>query len=174
MKILFTGDLSIQDRAKTYLKSPDNIQKVFSDVKNIISDCSYAITNLESPITNQGRPIIKDVPILYNSGTAIDVIKYCGFNLVTLANNHLKDFGNEGVLNTVKLLQNNGIVYVGAGCNLEEVRKPLPLSLIGKKMAIVNVCENEFSIASESEAGSAPFDLVELYYNILGLKQYVD
>lgn len=97
-----------------------------------------------------------------------------GFNLVTLANNHLKDYGPKGVLETIDSLEQHHISHVGAGENLESAKVPFIFEKDGTSVAIINICENESSIAKTNEAGAAPIDLLDLYYRIPALKKTVD
>lgn len=133
--------------------------------------------NFESPIAlPHSHPIIKDGPALKNPVEAIDVLKDTGFNVFTLANNHLRDYGEEGVKNTLAVCKEKEILTVGAGENIEEAGKPLILSKKDSdfKVGLLNVCEHESSIATFSKAGANPLDLVSLYYDIQQLKEQVD
>ena len=47
-----------------------------------------------------------------------------GFDFVSLANNHIMDFGPEALEDTIAVLQEHGVAYAGAGRNLEEARRP--------------------------------------------------
>ena len=59
-----------------------------------------------------------------------------GFDVVSLANNHVFDLGVEGLENTIKLLKENGIQYCGAGMNLKEASRPAIIECNGKTIAI--------------------------------------
>ena len=48
----------------------------------------------------------------------------CGFDAVTIANNHMYDFGPEALLDTRTLLLEKGIAVTGAGRDLDEAREP--------------------------------------------------
>lgn len=175
MRIIIAGDFSLQGRVAK-CNDLDVLKYLMGGVrKSIKSD--YAIVNFESPIaTPYCKPIIKDGPVLMNPVEAIEVLKDVGFNVFTLANNHLKDFGEEGVKNTLTVCKEMGVHTVGAGVNIDEARKPLILSdnVSGYKVGILNVCEHESSVATSSNAGANPLDLVSLYYDIRNLKKSVD
>ena len=51
-------------------------------------------------------------------------IKEMGFDVVSLANNHIWDLGEDGLMNTIRLLKENGINFCGAGKNAEDAAKP--------------------------------------------------
>ena len=174
MKLLIAGDLSLQDRAKIFVTNEDNLDLAFGRIKELNKDVDYSIVNLESPITNNDNGIIKDGPILNNPQSIFNVIHYCNFSIVTLANNHLKDYGSKGVVDTIKNCQAHNIQFVGAGNNLDDARSPLILNNNEIIVGLLNVCENESSIAGQKSAGAAPLSEVNLYYDIKKLKESVD
>jgi poly-gamma-glutamate synthesis protein (capsule biosynthesis protein) len=166
MKILFAGDFSVQDRSKKIFKSIDSGVNALSAINPICSQHDLSIVNFESPVTNCMNPIVKDGPNLKNPLLSINVLKEIGFGLFTLANNHLNDYGEQGVLDTIGQCKATGVMTVGASKNLEDSRHPFIYTKDNIKLAIINVCENEFSIAKKDSAGAAPLDLVDLYYTI--------
>lgn len=76
------------------------------------------------------------------------------------------DHGIEGLKSTIYTCMENGIGYVGAGRNAEEARKPYILAIGGRTIAVVNVAENEFGMASERRGGANPVDPVANFYDI--------
>lgn len=91
MKILFTGDLVIN---KPY---PDS--HIDKEIKNLFSNSDYNIVNLEAPVTESTSKILKTGPHLKSDKkSTIDILKNLNINLCTLANNHVLDYGEQGVL----------------------------------------------------------------------------
>ena len=174
MKLLVAGDLTLQDRAKKCQWDTASLEDAFSQVKIITESCDVAIVNLESPVTMCKKQILKDGPILKNITAVFDIIKYCGFNCVTLANNHLNDYGSEGVLDTIKACKSQSIDMVGAGNDIVESRKPLIIRSKDVSIGVLNVCEHESSIATITKPGAAPLDFPNLYNDIRELKNLVD
>ncbi len=78
-----------------------------------------------------------------------------------MANNHVLDYGVNGLLDTFESLNKNKINYVGAGSNLSEAAKPLTLEKDGLRIAILNFCENEWSIAESDSPGANPMDIID-------------
>lgn len=174
MKLLLAGDLALQHRAVTILWDESQLKMSFSKVKDIIKECDHALVNLESPVTENDIPILKDGPLLKNIPAVFDIIGYCGFDGVTLANNHLKDYGSQGVVDTINKCQDNHLFVVGAGENEKKARKPLLLKGDDLTIGIINVCEHESSIATRDRAGANPLDFPNLYQDIHILKELVD
>jgi poly-gamma-glutamate synthesis protein (capsule biosynthesis protein) len=88
----------------------------------------------------------------------VEFFKVAGFDVANLANNHIKDMGSGGVLDTLGILKEGGISTVGAGENLRDAREPLILERSCRRIAILSYAENEFSIADENSAGAANLD----------------
>ena len=176
MKLLITGDLTLQGRTAAYKWDYAMLEDSFAVVKDVADGCDHAIVNLESPVTDCDLGIIKDGPVLKQSEDVFVIIKYCGFDVVTLSNNHLKDYGQKGVLDTLNAVKKHGVNYVGAGRTLQEARVPLVFNDVagGEAIGIVNVCEHESSIATGDGAGANPLDMTNLYYDIKDLRCRVD
>jgi len=78
-----------------------------------------------------------------------------------LANNHILDYGAKGLLDTFESLNKYKIDFVGAGRSLSEAAKPLTLEKDGLRIAILNFCENEWSIAEPDSPGANPMDIID-------------
>lgn len=166
MKVLIGGDYAPRHRLVSLVDNGD-YEKIFEDVKDIIKTVDYSIVNFESPIVeNDDSPILKSGPNLHCKKNSVDLLKYAGFDCVTLANNHIRDYGDSAVLRTINYLQNAGIDVVGAGKDIGNAAKILYHNHGDKVLSVVNCCENEFSIATEKEAGANPLNPIRQYYEI--------
>lgn len=166
MRILITGDFCTQNRVDNVLKQK-KYEALFGGVKSTIRSYDYGIVNFEFPIVNgAGKPILKCGPALKGEPEAIDALRYAGFNVCTLANNHVLDQGEDSLVYTKKLLEKSAIKTVGAGRNLGEAEEVLELECEGERIAIVNCCEHEFSIASDNSAGANPLNVIKQYNTI--------
>lgn len=165
LKILITGDFCPHDRVMELIRQED-YAGIFNDFLPFIKESDIAITNLECPVTNSDIGIKKTGPNLKAPEKTIAALKFAGFNLVTLANNHILDYGTEGLNSTVELCRKSGIDYVGVGANLKEARKTFYCEIKGIRLAFVNFCENEWSTTSGNTPGAHPLDPVANYYDI--------
>lgn len=174
IELIVAGDLSPQKRAAKLIDGFEN-EKIFGKVQPIIASVDYSIVNLEAPIVNgPGKPIEKAGPNLKCSNKVIQSLQYCGFDCVTLANNHFYDYGEEGAITTFNELKDGGIDYVGAGTNLKDASNTLFKTVKGKTFAFINCCEHEYSIASDETAGSNPLNPIQQYYKIQEAKAKAD
>jgi len=156
MKITIAGDFYI---SPSYV----NQQLFSSEIIDFFNRSDINILNLECPITNgvSGKKIIKTGPHLYTTYKIIDSLKSINIGYLTLANNHIRDFGSESLINTLDLCEENNIKTTGAGKTLEEASKPLIIEKDGVKLSFINFCENEWSIATDKDAGANPLDVID-------------
>lgn len=157
VEVLITGDCCPWDKAIAPVLAGKS-SEILSAIKPALDDCDLSVVQFETPLTNAETPIIKNGPNLKCPPECVDFVKAGGFDIAALANNHIGDFGPGPVMETIKILENNGIKNVGAGKNLESAEKPLIVSIKGMKIAFINIAENEFGMAGSSKPGAAPLD----------------
>jgi poly-gamma-glutamate capsule biosynthesis protein CapA/YwtB (metallophosphatase superfamily) len=122
-----------------------------------------------------GTGSIKKIgPSLKANESLVKILSYGKFHLVTLANNHLMDFGVEGLKSTMKICKEENVEFVGAGFNLQEARKPFYKTIKGKRIAVLNIAENEFSTTKNEVPGANPLDPVANYYDIKQARNNAD
>lgn len=168
-----TGDFCPINRVEAAIECND-FDKVFKDFLAVFEQSDYNITNLECPIYEDESPIDKVGPNLKAKEKSLEAVKFSGINIVTLANNHIMDHGEAGLKSTMKACEKYGIHYLGVGETLKDALKPLFVEKHGLKIAILNICENEFGIATETSPGANGFDMVRGYYQIKEAKQNSD
>lgn len=175
MKLLVAGDLTAKGRIGEKLKT-GHFDDVFADLANHINQVDYSILNLETPVVihEDYNPIPKVGFTLSAPEAIVDMIQQAGFNAVTLANNHILDYGPKALMDTIRLLDEKGIEHVGAGKNLEDASQVLYKTIEDKKLAIINFCENDFSIAEQEIPGAFPLDVVKNVRQIQSAKANAD
>lgn len=174
MKILVTGDLCPRYRGERILNG-EYYKTAFAQVEPIAKSVDYRITNLECPIVNgNAKPIVKMGPNLKTTGSIADAMKFLNFDCLTLANNHIMDYGKQGLEDTLTFCKKEGFAYVGVGMNESEADKIKYIKIDGKTLAIINCCEFEFSIALGNDSGANHIDAVKQYYQIKEAKVNAD
>lgn len=174
MNILVAGDYCPKRRVAKLFER-ENFEPVLGEIVPFVSASNYSIVNFECPIsTGEEKPIKKCGPNLYCSNFGMKALKWAGFNCVTLANNHINDYGKEGISNTINTCCFHNIDFVGGGMNLSEASKTLYKKISGETLAVINCCEHEFSIATTERAGSNPLSPINQYYAILEAKGKAD
>lgn len=174
MKLLVVGDFCPLYRVADAFEK-ENYASVLDDFKALTMAVDYSIVNFECPVvTGNAKPIDKMGPNLRCTPKGVSAIKWAGFSCVTLANNHFFDYGEDGVRETLETLDAEGIDHVGGGLNLSESAQILYKDIADERLAIINCCEHEFSIATETTAGSNPLNPVCQYYAIKEAKANAD
>lgn len=175
MKVLVAGDFAPRARLANQIE-----EKRYSDVfpenlREVIKSVDFSFVNFESPIVEDTyKPIPKCGPNLHCTPEAAEAIKFAGFTGVTMANNHILDFGTNGLHKSVACCKDQGLDVVGVGDNLKDAEEILYIEKDGKTLAVINCCEHEFSIATETSAGANPLNPVRQYYAIQKAKDKAD
>lgn len=174
MEIIIAGDLVPTESNINSFKCGDMLDLLGDDFLTLWNSADFRIFNLEVPLTDTKSPIDKCGPNLIAPLETIKGIKGLKPNLVTLANNHIMDQGEQGLLSTQEALDANSISYVGVGKNLNEACKPYLIEKDGVRVGVYACTEHEFSIATEYTPGANPFDPLESLDHINELKRYCD
>ncbi len=175
IKLLLAGDFCPQGRVTEMITS-GNYEKFEGEISEEIKGADFSVVNLEAPIVGSHSPIpiLKHGPNLKAPDNTLKALEYMGFDMVTLANNHILDYGEDGLNNTICKLNESSLKYVGAGKSIEEAKKTTYVEVKGKILAFVNCCEHEYSIASENGAGANPLNPIQQYYAIIEAKSKAD
>lgn len=175
MNVLIAGDFAPRARLAQQIEER-NFGDIFPEkLRNIIKSADFSFVNFESPIVEDGySPITKCGPNLCCKSEASEAVKYAGFSCVTMANNHILDYGVKGLRKSVECCESQGLHIVGVGNNLKEAEKALYLSKGNKVLAVINCCEHEFSIATDKEAGANPLNPIRQFYLIQEAKRKAD
>ena len=161
VSILIGGDLVPTKSNFELFSSANTAELLGADLLDILKQVDFRIFNLEIPLTDQEAPILKCGPNLIAPTSTINGIKRIQTDLLTLANNHILDQGEQGLYSTIKVLEENDIDYVGAGSNLNEAAQPYIWERNGIRVGIYACAEHEFSIATQNIPGANPFDPLE-------------
>ena len=173
MKILILGDVGSSDsNCRAFLEADPDLFS--SGIQDLCREADIVLLNLEKPLTDELSPLGKCPPDYHAPAGTINGIKMLHPTAVTLANNHIMDQQLQGLQSTVRILEQNGILSVGAGCNIAEAREPLIVTKQDYRVGIYACCEREFSFAAEKSAGANPFDPLETFDDIEALKKDCD
>ncbi len=174
MKVLVAGDFCVGMRVNDAVETGDYAQ-MFNAVRPVIADSDISIVNFEFPVVSgDDSPIAKVGPALHGSESAVEALRYAGFNVCTLANNHILDYGERNCIRTRQVIEKSGIKTLGAGGNLEQASETLFIKVKNETIGLINCCEHEFSIASDNTAGANPLNPIAQYYKIREAKASAD
>ncbi|HUK40983.1 MAG TPA: CapA family protein [Candidatus Acidoferrales bacterium] len=98
----------------------------FLQLREILRATDAAFANLEGTVHTweEGTPGITQGTFMTTDPKLLDDLQWLGINMVSCANNHAFDYGEDGVLANLRHLEGTGIVHAGTGRNLAEARSP--------------------------------------------------
>lgn len=123
----------------------------FASTSEYIRMADIAFGNLETPIT-PGLPVLPYEMSFRADPEVATALKEAGFDVLSLANNHTPNFGEAGIRDTLRYLDEAGIAYVGAGANARDAALPAFLSVRGITFAFLAYTD-AYIVPAEYEAG---------------------
>ncbi len=172
MELVICGDVSIVDSAEIFAQQKE--KEAFNDIIPVFKSADRVIVNLECAVTESENEIEKFGPCLKAPFGTVETLKKAGVTDCALANNHIFDFGKEGLSDTIRELEKNGINYTGIGENKLDARKDLVITYGDKKISVINVCEHEYSYALDNRIGARELDPYETADDIVKAKANSD
>lgn len=152
----FTGDINLSEGWSTteYMDSKANgIEDCMSDaLLQEMRSVDILMINNEYTYSTRGEPLPgKDYTFRANP-KRVNVLDTLGADIVSVANNHVYDYGEDALVDTLETLENAEIPYVGAGRNLTDAMKPVSFIANGRKITIVSATQIERSTNYTKEA----------------------
>ena len=147
MKIALTGDVMLGRLVDQYMIQNRSIrpEALWGDVLPVMLAADGRLINLECVISSQGeewRPATKAFHFRAHP-RALDFLQAARIDGVTLANNHVLDFGTDALLDCLAWLDRTGIKRTGAGATMQEALNPALLGLLQRRVAVVALTDNE-------------------------------
>lgn len=136
-----TGDVMIGREVDNVI-SQEGYRYVWGNVLPLLHSTDLNIVNLETTLTNSNKIVEKT----FNFKATPDKIKCltdANVTVANLANNHILDFSEQGLIETIQTLKNAGIKYVGAGINDKEASKPVIITRNNIITGILGFTDNE-------------------------------
>lgn len=129
------GDMMFDRRVETTIDSRGQ-DAVMAEVRDHLRGADLAVGNLETPLGIGGERAGKRFAFL-SDPSSTDILLDGGFDLVTLANNHILDYGVTAMNSTERALDDAGIAHVGVGANATAARKPVIVEVGGQRIAFL-------------------------------------
>ena len=121
--LLFVGDIMLSRGVATQIKKHQDYNYPFLKIATTTQEADFTFGNLEGPISNRGEKQ-GSVYSFRAEPEVIGGLKFAGFDILSLANNHIWDWGKEALEDTTVMLQHNSIETIGAGRNYQEANLP--------------------------------------------------
>lgn len=186
LDVVAVGDIMLGRRVgKLLTSSGKGYEYGFKQVEPVLKKGDVIFGNLESPATASEKSLSREHKIILKcSPQAITAVKAAGFNVLSIANNHMMDYYGKGMLDTIDVLNKNGIAFSGGGKNLEEARKPAIIEKNGLKYGVLSYTDmaeymyvgnpNISYAAGNNKSGVAPRKLEMILEDIARVKPQVD
>lgn len=161
VQIGYAGDVSLADNwdIMPFYKSRNKgmLGILSKGMLDRIQQMDWMIVNNEFVLSDRGVPMAGKLYTFRGASQNVQFYREMGVDMVTLANNHIYDFGEEAFLDTLSTLKKAAIPYIGAGKNSDEAKKPYYLIVNGYKIAFLNATRAEKYVltpeASENKGG---------------------
>lgn len=111
MKIALLGDIALFGEMSVNVNY--NLADYFSDIADYLNDFDYVVGNLETPFSAVKKTNGAKSAFICSDIANVEILKQLHISAVSLANNHMFDYGNEGYETTKRVLKENGIEFFG-------------------------------------------------------------
>lgn len=159
VRILFAGDVLLDDNyamMSSLHNRGGSIEEAFSqELIDKMKNADIFMLNNEFTFTNRGTATAGKRFTFRAKPDNVSFLKDIGTDIVSVANNHIYDFGEISLLDTLDTLENADIDYVGAGRNLEEAMKPVYYIADGFKIAFVSATQIERTSVPDTKEATA-------------------
>lgn len=142
----FVGDVSLADNwfiAPKYDERGGISGILSDDVLSIMKDSDLMIANSEFTVSNRGNKLPNKLYTFRAKPERLSIYSEMGVDMVTLANNHVFDYGEDAFLDMLDAFDQYKIPHIGAGHNIGEARKPYYFIVNGYKFAFVSATRAE-------------------------------
>ena len=173
-KLIIGGDLFPSDKNMQQFIDGSADELFDSRIRELFHTADYAICNLEGALTNEEIHIKKVDPVIKAAPESVKGIIGLGVDCVTLANNHIIDYGKKGYLDTIRTLDENGIRYFGAGPDRHSISSHFQLPFSEKKVIVYTAAETMFNVPGEEYPGVNLYDDYLTCSEISALKKECD
>lgn len=136
-KLVFTGDVLLTGYLLTQYDSKGIEGILSSDIVEEMNQADLTMINEEFPFSNRGTAAEDKQFTFRIDPNRVNVFQDMGVDIVTLANNHVLDYGQDALMDTFDTLNQAQIQYVGAGNNYEEAKQRKEFELNGNKIGIL-------------------------------------
>lgn len=158
--LCFAGDISLDENAVTTARLDASENGIYGCISpeliEIMQQAELMCLNNEFTYSTNGSPMSGKAYTFRANPNRVSVLQEMGVDIVTLANNHVYDYGKQALLDTFTTLENANIDYFGAGKTLEEAMAPVYYEIDGKTIAFVGASRAEKNKMTPQATESSP------------------
>jgi poly-gamma-glutamate synthesis protein (capsule biosynthesis protein) len=142
--LIVAGDLAPIGRPEILL-TKGLVREVFGNVLGVVEESDCFVANLECPLTTGEHRRSKVGRSLKAHPAVAPALERAGISVLSLANNHIFDYGLQGVRDTIRVLNTHSIAWCGVGESAEKAARPLFISVGGVRIGLLSYAEHEFN-----------------------------
>ncbi len=171
VNLILVGDIMLSRLVGKKMELLNNFTFPFLKISDILQSVDLVFGNLEGPISSGG----KNQGSIYSfraSPRVVEGLSFANFRVLSLANNHIWDYGKAALLDTLKILRENNILSVGVGENFDKANELVIKEIRGNKigfLAYTDLSSNSLE-AGEGYPGISDFDLKKVIKKISEIK----
>ena len=161
LRLGLAGDTMLGRKVAERIAEAGPESLVDDEVVQVAREADLFVLNLECCIAERGERWPDPAkPFFFRAPpAATEVLARFGVDCVTLANNHLLDFGSEALLETLEHLRSAGIAWVGAGADRERARAPALLEHGGFRLAVLGCSDHPAEYAAGPDSPGIAYGL---------------
>jgi poly-gamma-glutamate capsule biosynthesis protein CapA/YwtB (metallophosphatase superfamily) len=175
--IFAVGDIMLSGSAQPLFRT-NGYDYSFKDktLAKLTSSADVAFGNLEYPITRSNNKFKDKKYTFRGTSESLEAIRKAGFNLLSIANNHIMDYGEQGLRDTIRQCKKRKLTIAGAGADLAAASEYAVLEKDGVKYGLLaySCTFPEDFWATPDKAGTAHPDWAQVEWDITNAKKNVD
>ncbi len=174
-RLVFVGDIMLSRNIGKAMAEKSDYRFFFRKIASTTPSADVAFANLETPVSTRGI-LSGSIYSFRTDPKALEGLKYAGFDVVSIANNHIWDYGRQAFKDTLVSLAESGITAVGGGENYEDAHTPKVITVGKTKIAFLAYTNliSPFLGGASSTPAISRFDDDILKADIAKAKKYAD
>ncbi|MDD3190396.1 MAG: CapA family protein [Candidatus Pacebacteria bacterium] len=173
--LVAVGDIMLSREVERRMIMRGDWKYPFLETATITNSADIAFGNLETTIL-EGSLVSDDSFFFRTDPQSVEGLKFAGFDVLSLANNHMMNFGADGLESTIENLDGAGMNYVGAGVNEDDINRPVIIEAKGVKFGFLAYTYNrdKYKNTDGDFYGLSYMDTEKMKAQVGALKKEVD
>lgn len=177
ISLIFGGDVNLQNFQEGY-RSKGITYMMSQEYVDIMNNADFAMVNQEFPFSTRGEAMEDKQYTFREDPSFVTVIPDLGVDVVSLANNHILDFGRDALEDTLTTLETAGIPYSGAGRNYDEAKALKTFDVKGRTIGVLSASRvipvSDWGATAEKSGVFTTYDPTALLAEITEAKKKCD
>ncbi len=172
ISLIAVGDVMLSRHVWTKIKQSGDMALPFRETHEITSMADVSFANLETSVSTMQEPPSEGMSFMADP-RSLEGLKLGGFDVISLANNHSHNFGDQALLDTIEIVNENGFKTIGAGKDYDDANKPLIYEVKNQKIAFFayeDVVPDSYA-SGVGDPGVAWMDTEVMKKNVSALKK---